>query len=143
MKVSISEVFEIKSKKNHCIWNLMKTSFHSLIQCIVCYIILKWILNRNDGRFYQRHVLLIHLVIYLYSSERVLIFIKSSRMLGQYLFLREPHRVNIRIEGYPFSSQIFLFYYLNTSVFIIWTMYHCIDICFFFISEFKLYFWHF
>lgn len=119
-----------------------KFSLFNTMHCLLYHFKMN-MLNRNDVRFYQRHVLLIHLVIYLYSSERVLIFIKSSKMLGQYLFLREPHRVNIRIEGYPFSSQIFLFYYLNTSVFIIWTMYHCIYICFFLLSEFKLYFWHF
>lgn len=116
-----------------------KFSLFNTMHCLLYHFKMN-MLNRNDGRFYQRHLLFIHLVIYLYSSERVLIFIKSSKMLGQYLFLREPHRVNIRIEGYPFSRQIFLFYYLNTSVFIILTMYHCIYICFFFISEFKLYF---
>lgn len=93
-----------------------KFSLFNTMHCLLYHFKMN-MLNRNDKD--QRHVLLIHLVTYLYSSERVLIFIKSSKMLGQYLFLREPHRVNIRIEGYPFSRQIFLFYYLNTSVFII------------------------
>lgn len=59
------------------------------------------LLNRNNVRYYKRHVLLIHLVIFVYSSERVFIFIKSGKMLSQYLFCKEPYRVNIRIEGYP------------------------------------------
>lgn len=89
-----------------------KFSLFNTMHCLLYHFKMN-MLNRNDGRFYQRHVLFIHLVIHLYSSERVLIFIKSSKMLGQYLFLREPHRVNIRIEGYPFSRQIFSFLLLK------------------------------